>query len=305
MTIQDQFTQYCRIPTAKRSEGREERSARIIGLYLNNYVSAYPKVCYDSFRDYLTSAPISQSSKYLLKTTLGRFLLVYGYINESDMKILNKLFWMPVKNWSDQSLSVTDVEKIIQESRRASSAFYRIRNQAIFALLCSVGLRIGQVCSLQTKNVKIADDQSIEVRVAKEKDVRMNENINYSLKVIPPDFNIGKYTFRDLFVPYYEERLKIKYPVEQFFLAWKFLDAIKLSEDNAGFLVRTIARRAGYDEVTPHSFRHYVGNKIANEQGIYEAAVILDHEKIETTQRYINKQTADTRRILEISGKVK
>ncbi len=51
--------------------------------------------------------------------------------------------------------------------------------------------------------------------------------------------------------------------------------------------------------VHPHQLRHTAGTLVSERSGIAQAAILLDHEHVSTTQGYVTRDHVDTRKILE------
>ena len=175
----------------------------------------------------------------------------------------------PKIHWLDQHQQAAlwrEVERDCQAARSAAGRLRTTRNRSAIALLVGAGLRLSELCDLDLDDVEI-NPRSGSVRVRhgkgdKERTVPLNADVRKHLAewiaLRPPD---GGW----LFAGQRQERLR---------------------QSGVSDMIGEYARRAKV-EATAHSLRHTFAKNLVNAGvGIERVAMLLGHDRLETTRLY-------------------
>lgn len=282
-TFEQQLKMYSNMSSGRRTHLSEQSAATVYIYCYKLYNSEYElnRMGVMSFFETDLSA-LAVSSKQTIMFFVAKFLRIFEYITKDDYELLTNLYKAEYKTWSDINITSSDIAEMIR--------YFDYNNKpeiAAFTFLsATIGSRLGQTITLTKEDVIIKPDV-IEVVLSKQKQNMINTPTTKSVKSFKRSYAVNEHTVDNLFIPYIEyatvcnskyifernnEPLKERYVQQQF-----------------QYVSERLKKR-----VTPHSLRHYVGNKIAQEFGVLKASALLDHNDIKVTQKYINPKTINT-----------
>lgn len=278
-----QLEEYVVTSTKKRSV-MANSSLALLQSYMTRFYASEKPFNYDGVLRFFSYelAHLATSSKETVMVFMTRFLLRYRYITRDELNELCTIYKGEKRNWSDVLLTEQTVELLIQYLDD-----YK-REYGIFAFLAgTLGLRINQALSLTMQDVEITTEK-IKFIVIKQKQNAHKTEVQQEIKQMFRTANVGRYTVDRYVIPYIEQRQKENNNPKSL-----LLPSTQVRTVQAWFQRFAQDNKITY-KITPHSLRHYVGNKVANKHGVFAAAALLGHEDIKTTQRYINKKALDT-----------
>lgn len=158
------------------------------------------------------------------------------------------------------------------------------RNQAIAVLLLNSGLRLSEAAALRLDDIQIRERSgTVRVRAGKGRKARtvtLNKDARNALR----------------------EWLEARQHVESAASPFLFLSQKGggLSSRAIAFAVAKLAKRAGLEDVSPHTLRHsFAKNLIDAGVGLEKVAALLGHSDLETTRRYTTPSEADLQEAVE------
>lgn len=241
-----------------------------------------------NFASFIASLELGDNTKAMLVARLGKFLVWENYLTPEEYKEVRTLFRFSKPQWSKRALTNEDLKKFLQA---VHSSFRSKETRVKYSLLCLImaatGCRVGQITSLLFENVKTKQNKLI-LRFKKLKSIEYKHE-EFEIKQIPLDYKIENLCLKDLLDEYMNWRMQIK--SQKYFFVTN--QGKKLSTN----LVRQIFYKVSDKiklRVTPHKIRHTVGTYVAQKHGIMQAAILLGHSSISTTQYYIMKENIDT-----------
>ncbi len=162
-------------------------------------------------------------------------------------------------------------------------AIWPRRDQALIVLLLNTGLRLSEAAALEL------DDVSIRERSGT---VRVREGKGRKARTVPlnRDARVALQEWLDV-------RRHLDDTTPSLFLSQK---GGLLTERAIGFRVAALARKAGLENVSPHTLRHtFAKNLVDADVGLEKVASLLGHESLETTRIYIAPSEADLQEATE------
>jgi integrase len=277
-----QLEEYVATSTKKRSK-MAHSSLALLQSYMTRFYASNKPFTYGGMLDFFAHelAHLATSSKETVMVFMTRFLLRYRYITRDELNELTSIYKGEKRNWSDVSLTEETIELLIKYLND-----YK-REYGVFAFLAgTLGLRINQALSLTMADVEITNEK-IKFIVVKQKQNAHRNETQREVKQMFRTTQLGRFTVEDYIIPYIQQRQKNSSDKSL------LLPSTQVRTVQSWF--QKFAQQSGITyKLTPHSLRHYVGNKVANKHGVFAAAALLGHEDIKTTQKYINKSTLDT-----------
>lgn len=286
--------------TAKR-EIMDEETARSVVLYVSKFFEQQPDVNLDnslSLRNQITAwlvakrhedtgRELATSSKQLIARHVGSYCVHCGWLSEKDYGILCRHFIPQYTPWSNKALSTEQVNSILRyfddKIYTCRLSLTGTRNFLAVMTMLAVGLRIGQITHLLQTDVVYANGKFIVHPI-----LQKRSGSGKSVKTIPDDIEIGGFVFSEAIKEFQKFSLK---------------NAVYYFHNNNGGIIsedyyRKVFQHAEADLGFPfsaHFLRHTAGTRTANKVGIVAAANLLDHQSIQTTQRYVTltKDTSD------------
>lgn len=296
MKLTEIFNIHSQLSTNKRIDGMSKSYKTFLAHYIGEYESMCDEINKNTFMQYLANKSLAASTKAALARGIGKFLFWNDLISDSDVRILNRAFRMPVKSWSEGNLTTEQVEQIITISRKKNTKLARYRDSSIIVLLSTIGCRVGQAVDLKSKDI-IVDSNTATLHLKRQKERRKDINELIDTKQIPLDISIGKWNVGNILNQYLDFRYSkfTTHPDSPLFLSES---ANGISVRYMQKMIEAIGKQMDM-KLYPHLFRHYVGHSIANNQGLLPAAAMLGHSNINTTAKYVNPKLIDTKEILQ------
>lgn len=229
---------------------------------------------------FLANADLAYSTKVSIANGVGKFLYVYGYITKDDFDVIKELFRAEVQRWSTKAISEDVVLKILYGLSARGNNFTRSRNAAVAAILASVGMRISQLLDMRADQYQVGD--YLTFTFPRKKARKVTQEIEYERRNLSIDKRIGDEYLVDYINSYLEERQHID---SNLFIINR--NGQRITEKYFQKTFVELSERLKLPKVTPHSFRHYLGTKLANEKGLLVAHKALGHTDLNMTKRYL------------------
>jgi len=285
--ILKKFEEHSKLSTIKKIDGMSIQYKTFLHSHLLRYLSDLKDLPNRiNLTSYIVGCHLKESSRAVLAQGLGKFFYWGGYMPESDYKILIRSFRLPRPDWSTKDLTEEKVVTFLKYAHSNSNRFLQARNTCIIFLLASIGLRINQLVQLDIEDVK-ANSTELTIILEKQKETMTSLRRNIDYKIIPLEFSIERFSCDSVYSAYLRQREKIA-NVSSFFLNQY---GGKLTKIYIQKYIESASHYLGFKRYSPHSFRHYVGSKVAKEKGPIEAATLLGHKNLETIMQYINPES--------------
>ncbi len=299
---------YVRKSTAKR-EIMDEETARAVGLYVTRFFEVHQDAHLNNslmLRNQITAWLIAKrheetgeelatSTKQLIARHVGSYCVYSGWLNDKDYGILRRQFVPALTPWSDQALNEQQVHSLISylhnrvhNSVNKNTVRGSARDLLAVMIMLSAGLRIGQITMLKQEDVIYKDGKLILYPI-----LQKRKGTGKSVKTIPVDITIGGLKFSAALKLYEDVRFK----TTEYYFHNQFSE--KISNNYHRWLFQNIEKQLGFD-FSSRTFRHTAGTRTARNVGIVAAADLLDHQSIQTTQRYVTLEK-DTSNIISKS----
>lgn len=278
-----QIDDYVATSTKKRSK-MANSSLALLQSYMTRFYASERPFNYEGILGFFAYElqHLATSSKETIMVFMTRFMLRYRYITRDELTELTSIYRGEKRNWSDVHLTENTVELLIQYLDD-----YK-REYGIFAFLAgTLGLRINQALSLTLQDVEVTPEK-IKFTIIKQKQNAHKTDVQKEIKQMFRTASVGRYTVEEYLLPYVTQRQNTSTNPNSLLLPSTHVRRVQ------DWFQRFVRDYNITYKLTPHSLRHYVGNKVANKHGVFAAAALLGHEDIKTTQRYINKQALDT-----------
>lgn len=238
-------------------------------LGADKMLNALSEVDVNSYIGKLLDRPLSKASRATYIRHIKIFLrwLEDTYhidINAKHMRV-PKTPKRLVKIYSDHEIAE------IFNSIQTDTEWLTLRNKCIIALMYDSGLRQAEVCTLKRKNVSFADNRLVvRGKGNKERTVPLGQLTQRFMKAY---FESCSYTSEFVFVSRHGEKLTC--------------NAVKL-------MVTKLANKLDF-ELSSHKLRHNFATNYCLDQyekyghiDIYRLMVLMGHEDVETTRRYLH-----------------
>ena len=288
MLVLRQLQEYGETSSARRVKGHDKRYIDYIRRYLLRYHD-YSNGTYNrlTFLSYLSQEDLAMSTKATIAQSLTRFLYHYGYLNRDDVEIIHKSFRQPLPDWSKSEVNEENIARLITYFQSRGGVFTSVRNTAVLVILSTVGMRISQLLEMERSKLKFSPTY-VQFTFPSKKQVAVNDDEKYDVRNIMLSHNVAGKPVKYYLDTYLEVHEHYKSP-------WLIcnLKGDQLTQTYFQKELRKATDRLDLPHITPHSFRHYVGNKLANEKGLLMAHKVLGHTDLNTTRRYL-KNDADT-----------
>ncbi len=247
--------------------------------YYQSELERFDKWCIKSFIE-LTSDDLKEYLRFFQKqndcskTTVNNVRRIlstfYKYMENEELIIINPLKSIPaIKESKKVRKAFTDEE--VEKLRNQVLLENIPRNIAIFEMLISSGLRIGEITTLKKDDISLADCKGV---------------------------CLGKGNKQRIF--YFSERTKLalqKYLNERIdnnpsLFVQRTAPYNQLGISGAEYMIRQIGAKAGVTKVHPHRFRRTLATRLIRKgMAIDQVSNILGHESLSITQRYIESDT--------------
>lgn len=239
------------------------------------------------FEQYLNSTNRKNSSKRIIIHILGKFLTTFGYLTRLDYERMERGYKAHYKPWSDKALGDEEVIALLTIfQRRGLHIFSRRRDYTMLVTALLTGGRVGQITYCNKWDV---EEDGIVLWFKRQK----SRDQSLKPKHIPFGITLpnGDNTER-IYKTYLQRR------------AEKYLESDWLFPNKQGtelhklYFGEVLTRESPFP-VHPHQLRHTAGTIVANRVGILQAAELLDHSNVTTTQRYVRRGQTTTSATIE------
>lgn len=252
---------------AKRIEGRSEKTIGRYSYLLERMIRdiglPIEKITVFHLRSYLMQEKnrgLSDTSLQGIRATMSSF---FGWLWKENLLQSNPCANIGVIKCQKKiflPFSATDIEKLKNGCTNA-------RDRSLVCFLLSTGARVSEVTALNRDDI---DFQNLECTVLgkgnKERTVYLDEVTAMNLK------------------DYLSERTDSQ---DALFVARKGAHS-RLLKSSVEHVLRDLGQRSGVENVHPHRFRRTLATNLINHgMPVQEVAVILGHENINTTMRYV------------------
>lgn len=253
---------------AKKLQGLSEKTLEQYDQSIN-YVLDWIKKGVDSItiediRNFMDYKLANENTSYTTLDNYRRFLnTFYNYCVNQGLLYKNPVLKME---------SIKQKRKIKQPFTNEEIIYLRenihnLRDKAIFELLLSSGMRIGELVALDYKDLNMSDCSVIVWgKGNKEREVYFNDLAKVSIQ------------------RYLESRDDVN---PALFVTLK-KPSTRLSSTGVRIMLRNLGKRAGVNKVHPHRFRRHMATTLLNKGvQIEQIQQLLGHAEIETTKMYI------------------
>ena len=252
----------------KRLQGLSERTLTAYNSHLTHVIKRLEKG-FDS----ITHEDIQDFFNFLIEVNHSSMTTLDNY-----RRILNTFYNYCVNNgllYKNPVLKIGALKKVkkVKQAFTYEEIIYlrenlnNLRDKAIFELLLSSGMRVGELVSLNHKDLNMNDCTVIvHGKGDKEREVFFNELAKVSInRYLESRVDINSALFVSLHSPYNR-------------LSWGGIET----------MLRNLGKRAGVNKVHPHRFRrHFATSMIHKGVHIEQVQKLLGHAEIATTQMYI------------------
>lgn len=226
---------------------------------------SFLEVTSDDFKEYLKHKKEKSNCSNVTLNNVRRILSsFYKYLENEDLLIINPINAIPsVKEPKRVKKAFTDEE--VEKLRYAISKDH-IRNIAIFEMLLSSGLRVGEISSLKRDDISLADCKGV---------------------------CLGKGNKQRIF--YFSERAKVaiqkyldyRYDDSPFLFVSLMAPFSQLGIGGIETMIRETGEKAEVPNVHPHRFRRTFATRLLHKGvAIDQIQKFLGHVNIETTKLY-------------------
>lgn len=277
------FERHTKLSTEKRLNGMSDSYSKFLGYHVREFSKKYSIANRENLSQYVAELKGEASTKNTLVKGMGKFFLWNNLIDSQGYDILKKSFRAPMNDWSKVHLTKDVVDKFIYEAYHKQEMLTSKRDTMALMMLCSIGLRLSQLIELNLSDIKLTGQQ-MEVTIRKKKQIQRKIEDIKSVKIMSLDTRYNGIYTAQVIVDYLRTRQDVPPKEPALFIS---KEGTRLSHDYIYKMITRIAERLGVEGITPHSFRHYVGNTAANSKGILYAARLLDHTNITITMKYV------------------
>lgn len=282
----DKIKEFLDMPTRKCMQPSKDYK-RLINSTFDKYLKRYETLSRANIIEYLNTSDYTQGSKNTIASTFCRFGREFDLLKESDINVIKRCFPKDKKEWSQENLKVTDLDKILETViKRRKMPITNLRDALSIALLSSFGMRVGQLIAMQRDDIRIIDNK-IVVALIRQKHNQFNTAQGDIFKVsLPESHKVGQYSLKTLLLKYKEELPKHSPAL----IYGKTYDTF-MTTSGMRNVIKRIGEEVHIPDLHPHAFRHYVGTKLTVEYGVEVACAMLNHSTINTTKTYLNRET--------------
>ena len=276
---------YTKRSSMKTAKGFADNTIRTLTPYLLKYQDFTTHYCYDTLMAWFDTLDISNASKSVIASGMGRFMWIEGYISMEELKKLKYSYRVAQRSWSNISMD-KDVLKAILDSCYSADDWIVKRDKAILMMLAVTGMRVSQVAGLKTDTVCF-DDSGIKIYSQLQKQYMVADEDLLDLKYLPKGSGIAGHDFSLAIMDYINNRPRME---DTAFFINRYGAALSVKG-----IQRVVDKWAEPHGVhfTPHMFRHNLVTTVVAKFGIAAGAAVAGHSSIQTTMRYVKKSALD------------
>lgn len=180
----------------------------------------------------------------------------------------------------EQSALLRESERALNAASTDAARTQALRDRAILLLLLNSGLRISELCALRLSDVELAERKGkVIVRAgkgAKQREIPLNQPARQALRAW----------------------LEVRPATDEALFLGKRGEA--LTPAGVHRRLADLARRAGVEDLSPHTLRHtFAKNLIDAGVGLERVAALLGHANLNTTRIYVAPGERDLERAVE------
>ena len=252
--------------SAKEIEGRSKKTLNhyryVIRRFLNAVSVPIESLTVFHIRKYLTDVKKSGSSDRTVEGYRSVYSSFFGWLNREGFLPKNPCANIsPIKYMKKKrkAFSDTDIERLREHCEST-------RDRAILYFLLSSGCRISEVCSLNRTDVDLKlMECTVTGKGAKQRKVYLSDVACMMI------------------TRYFAER-KDDSPA---LFAGK--GTPRMTPGGIRFMLKKLEEESGVENVHPHRFRRTLATNLLNHgMGIEEVALILGHDRLDTTMKYLD-----------------
>lgn len=249
----------------KQVEGKSPKTVAQYRYILNKVLKALPvpvpSVNVYHLRNYLTQRKSTGVSDRTLDGERSILCSFFGWLNREGLLPYNpaaNLSTIKYRKKVRTPLSSTDIEKL-------KECCDSDRDKALIAFLLSSGCRISEVCQLNRDNIDFANARCTVIGKGNKERIVYLDSV--AIMLLQRYLNSRTDAHEALFIGKGTSRM---------------------TPGGVRFRLNQIADRAGVEHVHPHRFRRTLATNLINRgMPIQEVAVVLGHDRIDTTMEYI------------------
>lgn len=291
LTYLDTYTRLGTLRRSSMSKGYADAIRRQVIAFLNSTDSLFVAegaALAIELRSWLANQDCRSSSKNTMAGNLSRFFAEHFLLERKHVEEIVRRFPRSASSWSSQALDASQLLalfKFYKPSKNAKYADYR--NYCLLATALLIGARRSQV--IRIAKWEYGRDDTFNLWLPRLK----NESQTATLKRIP----------RSIVLPTgdtYGYALDLYCGVRK--AGDYFFNTSSGKKLGDAYLYSMLLQFKEF-KVHPHQLRHTAGTLVSERAGITQAAILLDHEHVSTTQGYVTKAHVDTGKILETAWK--
>jgi integrase/recombinase XerD len=267
----------------EKSDKTVKDHQRVVKKYINFHDELPPEPPEDSaynYRNYLRSRIKKEEIKG--KHSNNHLVAVeyyYQWLNQLDSNNLTEVVEITRFKEQDRDIKCMTADEYDQILRRGLTNY---RDEAVFLLLCSSGMRVSEMCSLNIGNMLWSQNRTEEIRIKSN-----SEDIRY-----------GNYRYSDNAKESIRQYLDTRDNTtkdDPLFTSLK--DSYqRLTRSGVGQMLKRASKRAGLDrKITPHMLRAYMITEALRHDSVTleEVRELVNHKTIEQTAKYANLREKD------------
>lgn len=281
-----------------KNEGKSENTIKVYLNALQKLNSWYEETEGNSFEpSAVTTLHIHEFHNYMDKneglepSTINKVLAslktYFKYCLEAKLIIYNPMLKVKMKRAMTQYaapkwLSKQERSKFFHAIEQVKNEKQKAKDMAMCRLMCSAGLRVQEVSDLNILDICLE---------SKKEDVTVRGGKGNKYRIVPLNSDVT-----EALIEYLKYRDN-----------YNSRDPLFINGKNNRAAVRSIhrmvvkyAKKAGVDDVSPHTLRHtFCKNLIDQGVGLERVAYLAGHESLETTRRYTQPSSQDLRKAVQ------
>ena len=277
MTIDD----FLKMPTSKSAIPTKRYSS-----FLKYHYNRMNTDTMMSVIDYIRSSGLASGSQATLTQGLCRFFIEAEMFKSKEIRLLRATFPHENNMWSEKMIDKDVIVKLINYiQNNSSSKYHRDRNTAIIMFLANFGMRAEQLLNLKCSDIILNHKAHlITLNLLKQKGRNMYSRQEFFSVVLNYDAEIAGIS---VYEAYNNNMLHIK--DNNYFIGTE-TGGNKISYERLRLLFADLSDKLNI-KCTAHSLRHYVASVTTEKYGIAVANALLNHSKLDTTRKYVNKES--------------
>ena len=262
---------------------------RLLEIYLRRFAeeSGYQgeegNELYRKFVLWLSGCTLAPSSKCTIANECASYFFHAQILDIEAKKLIQGRFFHAGSQYSQYDFGEDDAAQLISAClQQDGSDFTRYRNAAMWCVLGVTGIRRGQIISLrQQQALRTEDAWCLTVPRLK------STSRDVDVKFVPHSRHFGENSVQEIMDKY----MAIRAQVVTSDILFPNRDGRKLSENYLWREGKRLGAYLGLTHTNPHAFRHMAITRIAAEHGEMAAMVAASHSTVDSTRKYINRNS--------------